>query len=343
MEQEEGMSAREAWLKEHESVQDELSRMKQELMGDLLAKKKEAEKEQAPQLTGNENIKTLLAGKGDSLISRSTPTDMDKPWMPPTKKAKEGEIPKHPELSDFVARVMERENTINRKIFDREKEGREREAVIDRAQIEEAPEIFVPSISETPKTDLGGSVDVETEEPRSAADVSSPVEPPVAETAISTPSPPDTPMSASPISEPPIQEEEPKAHIRVMPVRRSPPQPSEPVSPPQAPSRMVNGVGSEVIPPHAQPRVVPPEQEPIPSPDQPPVEPRVVPPEQEPIPSSVQPSMETAPSEPSQPTSGTGPIVTDTVKTPGPGVGSGMAVPRPMGKVVVRRVIKKRE
>ncbi len=345
MEQEESMSAREAWLKEHESVQDELSRMKQELMGDLMAKKREAEKEQAPQLTGNENIKTLLAGKGDSLLSRPTSTDTDKPGMPPTRKAKDGEIPKHPELSNFVARVMERENTINRKIFEKEKGDREREAAIDRPQIEEAPESSAASRPETPQTDAGGSVDAGEPISRSAADVGSPRELPVIETAISTPLPSDTMMSTSPISEPSIQEDEPKAPTRLMPVRRSFPQPSAPISPPQAPSRIMDGVGSEVIPPAVQPQIEPqvsPEQEPIPPAVQPPVEPQL-PPVWDPTPSPAQPSIEQAPSEPFQPTSSTDQIVPNTVKTPDPGAGSGMAVPRPMGKVMVRRIIKKRE
>ncbi len=315
MVEEEGMSAREAWLKEHEIVQDELSRMKQELMGDLIAKKREADREKAPQLTGNENIKTLLAGKGDSLLSKTTPTDTVKPQTPSTRKANDGEIPKHPELSNFVARVMERENTINRKIFEKGKVDREREALINGPRIEE-PESTAPSMPKTPQTDPGGL---------------SPTQ--------------DTSVTPPPISEGPIQEDEPKAPARLMPVRRSFPTLSAPVSPPVQPpvEPQLHPVQSQTPPP-VQPPLdprSPPVQSPTPPSVPPPVEPQLHPVQSSPPP-PVQPPVEHAPSEPSQPTSSVDPVP-DTVATYGTGAGLEMGVTHTRGKVMVRRVIKKRE
>ncbi len=282
------MSAREAWLKEHESVQDELSRMKQELMGDLIEKMKEAKKEQAPRLTGNENIKTLLAGKGDSLVSRSKPVDTDIQKTPPTRKPKDGEIPKHPELSNFVARVMEKEHTINRKIFEKEKEYRNEMAVSDGARIEETPESAAP-----PK--------------------------------------------------PEVQDDKPKAPTLLMPVRRSFPPPPTSVSPPQTPSRIVDGSEPEPIPP-VQPPIEPQaliEQDPISPPVQPSVEPQALI-EQEPIP-PVQPPIEPQVLSEQDPTLPPGSDMNGPEEVPGQEDGSGMMAPHPMGKVLVHRIIKKRE
>ncbi len=338
------MSAREAWLKEHESVQDELSRMKQELMGDLIEKAKDTKKEQTPRFTGNENIKTLLAGKGDSLISRTTPTDADNSRTPPTRKAKEGEIPKHPELSNFVARVMERENIINKKIFKKEKEDRVGEAVNDRMHKEEEPESVPPPRPDIPQTDAGVSVDTEPISP-AAADVSTPGELPVVQAAISTPSPSVTPTPTSPVSEPPVQDDRPKASTPLMPVRRSFPPPSSPVPPPQEPSAIEDGAGSEPSPPvqpSIQTRFIS-EQEPIPLPVQQPIEPQI-PPEQESIPPPVQqPISPIAPSPQLRSMSPPGSDVNAPEEAPGQGDGPGMTISHPMGKVMVRRVIKKRE
>ena len=306
------MSAREAWLKEHELVQDELSKMKQELMGDLIAKKKEADREKAPQLTGNENIKTLLAGKGDSLFSKTTPTDTVKPRTPSTRKANDGEIPKHPELSNFVARVMERENTINRKIFEKGKVERQREALIDGPRIEE-PESTAPSTPKTGQTDPGGL------SPSRATPV--------------------------PISEPLSQGEVSESPARLVPVRRSFPPPSAPVSPPVQPpvEPQLHPVQSPTPPPVQHPidPRSPPVQSPTPPSVPPPVEPQLHPVRSSPPP-PVQTPVEHAPFEPSQPTSSVDPVP-DTVATYGTGAGLEMGVTHTRGKMMVRRVIKKRE
>ena len=266
-------------MKEHELVQDELSRMKQELMGGLVAKKEEEKKkEQAPRLTGNENIKTLLAGKGDSLLSRSPPEDTTKPRTPPTRKANDGEIPKHPELSNFVAKVMERENTINRKVFEKGKLDREREAQINRPRIA-VPDRPAPSTPKTPQTAPDGIS-------QSRAN----------------------PVPPLPNSEPPPQGEGSGAPARLMPVRRSFPPPTAPVSPPV----------------------------------QPPVEPQLHP-VQGSTPPPVQTQVHRSLSGPSQPTSGGDPIIANKVETPGTDAGLEILETHPRGKFMVRRVIKKRE
>ena len=129
---------RNPWLEEHESIQKDLMMIKD----DMEREKSETKKEDVPTEIHEKNKE--ISKKSDQVIASGgetrKPTHQQEPTIKelltghgsPDKKAKsrlseekqEGDLPKHPELSSYIARVIEHESKIKRRMFEREKAHR---------------------------------------------------------------------------------------------------------------------------------------------------------------------------------------------------------------------------
>ena len=171
MEEENKNDGKLAWLKEHDEVQSELSRMKQDLLKDIMSSPVEEDEQE-------KRSEDMTPGGQEGSLSDETRTAPTAPVgdVVPEEKGRpvkegpgpgsniegegrtedegggeegeeedegggeedgEGEepgfrrdlsdgIPKHPELSSFIARVMEHENRLNKRKFEKERDERRR-------------------------------------------------------------------------------------------------------------------------------------------------------------------------------------------------------------------------
>ncbi|MDG6225634.1 MAG: hypothetical protein QCI82_08990 [Candidatus Thermoplasmatota archaeon] len=147
------------WLNQHDSLQEELQKLKEEMKADIreepisdpepeiarTGKQQPAEEEDPDQEDGMEDppktselsIKDMLG----SVEIREAPVTGDGPKL----QKPEGAIPKHPELTSYIAKVMQHESRLKRKKFEREKVTNPREEASRRS---EAPAVKDPPIDE---------------------------------------------------------------------------------------------------------------------------------------------------------------------------------------------------
>ena len=163
-EEREDRGSKNPWLDEHESIQKELMMIKKQIIDEKSDEKSVDEKgnekekvsveekiESTPEpesAEAEEEVSSEPEGRDVDEIARPEPTIKDllgtrkKRDKPPVKQTNEEEddkscLPKHPELSSYIARVIEHESKIKRRIFDKEKSLREREEALDKRKREE--------------------------------------------------------------------------------------------------------------------------------------------------------------------------------------------------------------
>ena len=154
------------WLNQHDSLQEELQMLKEEMRADRKVEppsKLEAEPsvivqdEEPPSEDEPDDIpKTVELTVKEMLGTQETPGTTDKD-VGPRKQDQGGAIPKHPELSSYIAKVMQHESRIKRKKFERDKVTNPREEapprrVSPRAR-DKVPETVDPILNESPLED----------------------------------------------------------------------------------------------------------------------------------------------------------------------------------------------
>lgn len=166
-EEREDRGSKNPWLDEHESIQKELMMIKKQIIdersGEESGETKADEKEkvsverniESPPEQGSaekeQDVSSEPEGRDVDEIARPEPTIKDllgarkKMDKHPVKQTNEEEddkscLPKHPELSSYIARVIEHESKIKRRIFDKEKSHRERQETLNKKRREEIRE-----------------------------------------------------------------------------------------------------------------------------------------------------------------------------------------------------------
>lgn len=177
------------WLNQHDSLQEELQRLKEEMRADRKVEPPPPEPEAKPPIIvqdeeppskdGPDDVaKTVELTVKDMLGPQETPGTTDED-LGPRKHEQGGAIPKHPELTSYIAKVMQHESRIKRKKFERDKVTKPREEApprIEPLRIEdEVPKTAAdPIVNEVPQEDrpqdeahtepskaLEGSLDIE--------------------------------------------------------------------------------------------------------------------------------------------------------------------------------------
>ena len=142
---EERKDPKKSWLSEHDNMQEELLGLKSEFAKKEGPEPKAEEPvrvEEVPEIRPDPTpappqkeltIRQMLGG--DEQETPDMTDHLDRKGPPPTIAP--GTIPKHPELSSYIAKVMQHENKLKRRKFEREKHGRPRSEPIE--QIPEPP------------------------------------------------------------------------------------------------------------------------------------------------------------------------------------------------------------
>ena len=145
-EEDEEPEEQEDWLKEHDRLQLELSSIKDELLGEFKEEKTTDKGEKTKDIEKHE--KTEKREENRDIAGKEPPADTRSKITPPPPEeverrfpassggyevsrelekvpdGKGGHMPKHPELSKFIARVMEHDDKVVRKKFKEDRKNR---------------------------------------------------------------------------------------------------------------------------------------------------------------------------------------------------------------------------